>query len=270
MLSITDAPSVQQSIIVLYGPPGVGKSTLIAKRPDTICVDIEGGLKRTTASRIDPPKQGWNRDLLMQAVDVCAKTSRSCIAIDTIDRVEMIIKKAVADAHPKSNGNIANIPYGAGYDQLYAWFAEFYNALKNTGKDLVLVAHAGQVKDPSPGGERTIYGPNLYKKNNDLLIQDSTAILFCVDEPKQSGPPDKVIYTQHTSWCVGKCRAGLPEKISFDWNEILGIPSADLLAKAQSEMDKLDPAKRARAEIWMRSNPTTEEIKRMFPALRSM
>ena len=55
---------------VLYGPEGIGKSTLAAKFPDPLFIDTEGGTDYIDVTKVDPQPKTWEEllDILKEIV----------------------------------------------------------------------------------------------------------------------------------------------------------------------------------------------------------
>jgi hypothetical protein len=203
----------------------------------------------------------------MEAVTyACASKPHSTIAIDTLDRVAKIAGNEVAASDPKSGGNINNAlgGYGKGLDKVQSMIMSAHQMLKESGKTIVYIAHAGTIKDPCAGGERDVYGPNLSKKLAVELMADCTDVIFTSEKTGESGVLQRVAYTQHTNWCVAKSRARLPPEIPLEWSEIEAAPDAELLKTIGEIIDKLDPTKRSVANAFMQSNPSKYEIQARF------
>jgi len=55
MLNITKGKIDRARKVVIYGPEGIGKSTLAANFPDPVIIDTEGGTSHMDIRRIDKP-----------------------------------------------------------------------------------------------------------------------------------------------------------------------------------------------------------------------
>ena len=70
MLNITKGKIVRAQKVVIYGPEGIGKSSLAAQFPDPVIIDTEGGTAHMDVRRIDKP-QTWE-ELLSIVKEVAA------------------------------------------------------------------------------------------------------------------------------------------------------------------------------------------------------
>lgn len=266
MIQISSTPQSTPRTIFIYGTPGCGKSTLASTIPNVLMIDVERGSMRMACARITAPeKPSWK--WFLEAI-ACAHESKShdVIVVDTIDRAEKIAEMDVIEGDPKCNGSIANAlgGYGKGVAKVRSMLMSAHQLLKDTGKTVIYLAHAGHVKDPCAGGERDVYGPNLHEKTATELMGDCTDVIFTSEKTGESGVLQRVAYTQHTNWCVAKSRARLPAEVPLEWAEIEALPDQELLKKISEIIEKLDPAKRAMASAFMASCPSKYEIQAKF------
>ena len=84
--------------VVLYGPEGIGKTSLAARFPDPLFIDTEGGTACYDVKRAEPAPTSWA--MLMAYVDEAARGTAPCstLVIDTADWAERLcIAKVLAD-----------------------------------------------------------------------------------------------------------------------------------------------------------------------------
>ena len=82
-MNITKGKIAKAQKICIYGPEGIGKSTLASKFPDPVFIDTEGSTNNMDVARLDKPSS-WT--MLQQQINF-VKQQKPCktIVIDTID-----------------------------------------------------------------------------------------------------------------------------------------------------------------------------------------
>lgn len=97
--------------VVIYGPEGIGKSTLAAQFPRPLFIDTEGSTRRMDVRRLEKPTS-WT--MLMEQVRFVKEERDLCstLVIDTADWAEALCTANVcAEKHV---GGIEDFGYGKG------------------------------------------------------------------------------------------------------------------------------------------------------------
>lgn len=94
MLNISSGIVIRPQKVVIYGPEGIGKTTLAAKMPDPLFIDTEGGSAYLDVRRIDRPEE-WEE--LLSIVHEVASTDGICrtLVLDTADWAEQLAIKYI-------------------------------------------------------------------------------------------------------------------------------------------------------------------------------
>lgn len=249
-LNIKEGKQQRAQKVVIYGPEGIGKSTLAAQFPDPLFIDLENGTSQLDVKRIDsirywqnpknendestePPERGLVDSLLaiIREGGLC-KT----LVIDTADAAESLAKRHVCAQHGV-NG-IEGLGYGKGYTYLAEQFAMLLSTLDifmKRGYNVVMLAHAKITKFEQPDelGAYDRFELKLEKKVAPLLKEWSDLLLFCnykttvavdskTNKAKASGGK-RVIYTTHNACWDAKNRHGLADMIEMDYSNIKHI-----------------------------------------------
>lgn len=226
--------------VVLYGPEGIGKSSLAANFPKPIFIDTEGSTTEMTVDRLAKPTS-WT--MLNQQVDWAKQQVGrfETLVIDTIDWAEMLCTESICAQHGKKG--VEDFGYGNGYVYVKEEFGRFLNKLSDVidaGLNVVLVAHSQIIKfeQPDEMGAYDRYQLKLGKKTSSqtapLVKEWADMLLFinyetysvAVDDKgrkhKGQGGTRMVYATHHPAWDA-KNRHGLPDKFPLDYSYIAHI-----------------------------------------------
>lgn len=206
--------------VIVYGPEGVGKSTLASELPAPIFLDTEDGTSHLDVPRVVCQSMG---DVL-DAVRALLKEEHGyrSVVIDTIDWCEsMMVAAVVAEANNPKIKNIEDFGYGKGYTVLAKYAQDFLgvlNSLVARGLHVVLLAHSRRVKVELPDsvGSYDKYELKLTKQVAPLVKEWSDALLFLnfvtiIQDGKGHGGSLRRIYLSPQAPFEAKNRHGLPE-----------------------------------------------------------
>jgi GTPase SAR1 family protein len=239
LMNITRGKIMSAKKVVIYGPEGIGKSTLAAKFPDPLFIDTEGSTKEMDVARLDKPTS-W--EFLLSELEF-VRTQRPCktLVIDTIDWAEQLCIKCVCDRAGKKG--IEDFGWGNGWTYEKEEFERFLTALEaivNAGINVVLTAHAALRKFEQPdemgsydrwemklGKKTTNYIAPLVKEWADLVLFANYKVISVAadkDGKKHKAQGGKrIMYTSHHPCWDAKNRYGLPEEIPMDYSAIQHI-----------------------------------------------
>lgn len=227
-LPLRRGPIVRPQKAVLYGPEGVGKTTLASQLPDPVFLDTEGGTHHLDVVRFDGI-HSW--DSITNAVAALAAGGHEfkTLVLDTVDWAEKrLAEHLCAKANKES---IEDFGYGKGYVLLAEEFAKFLaslDALLAQGMHVVFLAHSTVRKFESPdqAGSYDRYELKLSKQVAPLVREWADAILFVnfitrlaeKDNGKMRGVggKERALFTTHTAAYDAKNRHGLPDKLPFE------------------------------------------------------
>lgn len=238
-MNITKGKKSKAQKVVLYGVPGIGKSTLASKFPNPIFIDTEGSTDNMDVMRFDKPT---SYEMLNQQIEY-ALYNPVCqtLVIDTIDWAEQLLIKYVCSKHGK-NG-IEEFGYGTGYVYVREELSKLLNLLSelvNKGINVLLLAHSQIAKFelPEEQGSYDRYQLKLSskgaKRNSELILEWADMVLFCnyktiVQAVDKDGKKHKaqgnrrVMYTTQNAVWEAKNRHNLPEELNLDFKEIAHI-----------------------------------------------
>lgn len=222
--------------VVIYGPEGIGKSTLAAQFPEPLFIDTEGSTRQMDVRRFDPPGS-WT--MLLEQVRYVKATAGLCktLVIDTADWAEMLCVKNLCAKYQKKG--VEDFGYGKGYVFLGEEWGGLLNLLSDvteSGIHVVLTAHAKMRKfeQPDEAGAYDRWELKLSKITAPLTKEWADLLLFAnyktfvvnvdgqgADRGKNKAQGGKrVLYTAHHPCWDAKNRCGLPEELELSYRAI--------------------------------------------------
>ena len=111
--TISKGPVPTAKKVVIYGPEGIGKTSLAAHFPVPVFIDTEGSTKEYDLSRFPAPTS-WQ--MLRDEVKEIKQNPQLCrtLVIDTADWAEALCSVHVCDSNGVKGG-IEGFGYGKGY-----------------------------------------------------------------------------------------------------------------------------------------------------------
>jgi hypothetical protein len=230
--------------IVIYGPGGIGKSTLAALAPNPVFLDIEQGTHNLDVPRVEGMETFADVRAVLQSN---ALDGYDTIVLDSATRAEeMAAAHTLAHVKNEKGATVKNLEaygFGKGYQHLYDTFLLLLADLDRQvqrGRNVILIAHDCVTEVPNPTGDDWIrYEPHLQspKKGKgsirNRVVQWAEHVLFvgydvATDGGKGRGAGTRTIYTYELPSHVAKSRTireALPFTNATDdgiWSRIFG------------------------------------------------
>lgn len=244
---------------VVYGPEGIGKSTLGSRFPSPVFLDVEGGTHALDVARTPSPKS-WSAFMAILDEFASGKMDQHgfrTLIVDTADWAEKLLKDSVcAEAGVAA---IGDVPFGVLYQKLGAGWGRMLDALTRISEKMhvVLLAHSQLVHCEIPE-ETGAFDRYELKLNNSFKVSTSAMskewanmVLFLnyelmvieTDGKTKAQGGRRVCYTTHHACWDAKNRYGLPEKIRLNEDGSMPSPLVSLLAELESKDEpKPEPA----------------------------
>lgn len=220
---------------VLYGPPGVGKSTFAASMPKPIFIPCERGLDQITTDKFPTPETLAEFGSYLKAVDEETDDYQS-VVIDTGDALDLLITDAVC-----SEGKVKSLEefgggYGKGARRAKEYWARLLTRLTKMSdkRNVLLVCHSHlrTINDPMLQGAYDVYEMRIAPNSADLIRQSVDLILFArmattvAKETRRARKGrglvsgDREMYTQPTTGLESKNRFDLESPMEFSWEAL--------------------------------------------------
>lgn len=167
--------------VLIYGPPGMGKTTLANEFPESVFIQIEDG----TPSDITINSFGVldSYEQVIEAIGALYQESHGyqTVVIDSIDKLEPLVWRATCKAN-----NWADIEapgYGKGYVAADVFWRDLLEGLaalrRDRGMNIVLIGHSVVERFDDPrSASYSRYDIRLHKRAQALIEDDADLILF--------------------------------------------------------------------------------------------
>ncbi len=220
---------------VIYGPEGVGKSTLATWAPKPLFLDLEKGTKNLEVDRIEySPEEHWGlitKNYLEEIAKATDFPYRSLV-IDSIDSVQESISQYICSNANKQS--IEDFGYGKGYTHLAEAFTQLLDLLDRIverGIHVILIGHSVTKKHEDPGqvGSYDRFELNAEKKISPIVKEWADLLGFMTykstltdgDKGKVAvGGKERVIYLEHNAAWDAKNRYNLPAEVPAEWSSL--------------------------------------------------
>jgi len=209
--------------VLLYGPGGIGKSTLAALAPNPVFLDIEGGTRE-----LDVPRVEGIRDFadLRACLQSNALDGYGTIIVDSATKAEeFAVAHTLANTpHEKPGIKITSVEsygFGKGMQHVYDTFLHLLSDLDSQirrGRHVVLVAHECIADVPNPSGEDFIrFEPHLQSPKSGKASIRNRVVQWCDHvvfigydvasvDGKGKGAGGRTIYTSEMPDHIAKSR----------------------------------------------------------------
>jgi len=137
-----DPITVERINVVIYGPPGISKTSVAFTADDPLLLDFDQGSHRA-ANRKDAVRvSSWGDVAGITAEDIAPFKT---VIVDTAGRALDALTVDIIKANPKhGRGGALTLQ---GYGELKSRFGAFLKLLNSFGKDVVLIAHMDEQRN---------------------------------------------------------------------------------------------------------------------------
>lgn len=142
ILKAEEPLTVEQLVIVVYGVPGLGKSTIGFSSDEPLLMDFDGGAYRAAIRGDSVQINSWPDVTQITADDL---KSYKTVIVDTAGRALDYLTTDIIKRNPKMGyGGALTLQ---GYGALKAEFTSWLKMLRQIGKDVILIAHSAEDKN---------------------------------------------------------------------------------------------------------------------------
>jgi hypothetical protein len=235
LASVTTRKRRRPVYAVVYGPPGIGKSTFASSAPDPIFVQTERGLDQITVSKLPIPRSFSDLYAQIDALDKEPHDFKT-IVLDTLDATEILVWQRVC-----AEGKVKSVEdYGGGYGKGFTRSREIWTGLLQKLSDMserfnvILLAHSHlkTINDPMQGAAYDLHKIKIHDRSAEIIRQMVDLILFAnldlnvaKDTTKArkgrgitSG--DRLLWTAPGTGYEAKNRYHLENPMPFEWEAL--------------------------------------------------
>jgi len=208
--------NTEQLCMLIYGDPGIGKSTFCSQFPKALFLATERGLDCLDTYQIPITTVAEIKEAgkLLRT----EKNEFKTIIIDTLDRFYEIVRQEVLrdmgithESEDKGHGRV--------YSMIYQRFYNLVDGFKSLPYGVVMVAHGKQKQETDRLGQvqyQTV--PSVPEKALSKIIADIPLILYLDYAVDETGKDIRVIRAQPTQSYLAKDRTGkLPDTLPLDY-----------------------------------------------------
>ena len=237
--SIAPTRSTLPPRVLVYGVPGIGKSTFGASLPSPIFIQAESGLGSIDTASF-PLATSFDDVVAQLGVLYQEQHEYRSVVIDTADALERLIQAKVCADHQANS--VEDIPYGKAHVfALNYWqqLLQMLDALRNDKNMLVVfLCHSAIKKFNSPLVESyDKYELALHKNATALLIEWLDILGFAnyqvFTKSEEAGFNKKItkaigqgirrLHLAERPAFLAKNRYALPDEIDFSWSELSSL-----------------------------------------------
>lgn len=201
-LSVKDTLSV-----LIYGQPGIGKTTFGVSAPEAVLFDYDGGVQRINGAHQVPTLQPTSWEDTNEALKEIAQEMPEVktIVIDTVGKMLDYMSAYIIKTDPKMGQRDGSLSL-KGYGVRKTMFVNFIKQLALMGKNVVFIAHEREERR----GEETFKRPEIGGSSaNDLIKElDLVGYMYAVGK-------ERVITFDPAEYYYAKNTCSLPAAIKL-------------------------------------------------------
>lgn len=196
IIKSTETIPVEHPVFLVFGQPGLGKSTLGYSCHDALALDFDKGAHRAANRRDTLVIDTW-KDVEDLRADPAALEPYASLSVDTVGRcLDVLTAHLAAKDAKKFPGGVPAIQ---GWGVLKNSFRQWMGALRALGKDVLLVAHDREDKD----GDTRIVRPDIVGGSYAEVMKIADFVGYL-----QMAGRDRVLDFSPTDRWIGKNPAG--------------------------------------------------------------
>lgn len=188
--------------MLVYGQPGIGKSTMALSAPNPVLFDFDGGVQRVNVAFQCPTLQVKSWEEALQALDELKAGEVDCktIVIDTAGKMLDFMSDYIMRNDSKMKQRDGSLSL-KGYGARKVMFQNFLLQVAQMGKNIVFVAHEREEKD----GDTKIVRPEIGGSSAGDLMKELDLVGYV-----QAVGSDRTVYWTPQEKFYAKNTCNLP------------------------------------------------------------
>ena len=222
--------------VLIYGQPGIGKTTFGVSAPDAVLFDYDGGVQRINGAHQVPTLQptSWeDTNIALQEIQNEMPETKT-IVIDTVGKMLDYMSAYIIKTDPKMAMRDGSLSL-KGYGVRKQMFVNFIKQLALMGKNVVFIAHEREERR----GEETFKRPEIGGSSaNDLIKElDLVGYMYAVGKERViTFDPAEYYYAKNT--CNLPAAIKLPVVVDESGKGMSNVAFSNIVAQYKVAQEK--------------------------------
>lgn len=222
--------------VLIYGQPGIGKTTFGVSAPDAVLFDYDGGVQRINGAHQVPTLQptSWeDTNIALQEIQNEMPEVKT-IVIDTVGKMLDYMSAYIIKTDPKMAMRDGSLSL-KGYGVRKQMFVNFIKQLALMGKNVVFIAHEREERR----GEETFKRPEIGGSSaNDLIKElDLVGYMYAVGKERViTFDPAEYYYAKNT--CNLPAAIKLPVVVDESGKGMSNVAFSNIVAQYKIAQEK--------------------------------
>ena len=212
--------------MVIYGPPKIGKTTMLSKLDNCLIIDLEDGSDMVDALKVKVNNLGMLATIGKEIIQ--EQRPYKYVAIDTISKLEewcevegkrIYMKTPMGKNFEQKNpgASVLSLPNGAGYLYLRIAFKQWIDRLNLLADHVILVGHLKDKMLEKKGKEVAVKDLDLTGKIKLITCANADAIGYIFREDETT----MISFNSLDDTVAGsRCDHLKGQTMPFEWNKI--------------------------------------------------
>ena len=212
--------------MVIYGPPKIGKTTMLSRLDNCLIIDLEDGSDMVDALKVKVNNLGMLATIGKEIIQ--ENKPYKYVAIDTISKLEewcevegkrIYMKTPMGKNFEQKNpgASVLSLPNGAGYLYLRIAFKQWIDRLNLLADHVILVGHLKDKMLEKKGKEVAVKDLDLTGKIKQITCANADAIGYIYREDETT----MISFNSLDDTVAGsRCDHLKGQTMPFEWNKI--------------------------------------------------